>query len=149
MVLQGDESVAPFSRQEVVHATKMLAQLDEDGAILLQYDQGTVGAALVAVFEKSLVVGLGQGIVLVEGAAVVIYVEGEGANDSSSTLGSDPDVASVIADSDSTCGRKDYTTNDIEAFAGLGRLKGLRRGGLGGICALPEKMAWSDSRGPW
>ena len=115
----------------------------------MQYDQGAVGAALVTVFEESLVVGFGQGIVLVEGAAVVIYVESKSADDPSSTLGSDPDVARIITDSDSTCGRKNYTTGDIEAFAGLWRLRGLRRGGLGGICALLEQMARSNSRGPW
>jgi len=115
----------------------------------LKHDQRTVGAALVTVFEESLVVGIGQGIVLVEGAAVVVYVEGEGADDPSSTLGSDPDVAGIVADSDSTCGGKDYATHDIQASAGLGRLRGLRRGGLGGICALVKEMARSNSRSPW
>jgi hypothetical protein len=120
LVLQGDESVTPLSRKEVVHATKMLSQLDEYGAILLQYDQGTLGAVLVAGLEKSLVVLFGQSIVLFEGAAVVVDVEGESADDSSSTLGSEPDVAGVVADRDSACSGEDYATHDIQAAAGLG-----------------------------
>ena len=148
MILQGDEGVAPLGRQEVVHATKMLSQLDEDGAILLQDDQGTLGAALVTTLEKGLVFGLGQGIVLVEGTAVVVDVEGESAHNSSSTLCGEPDVASVIADSDSTCSGDDNAADDIQAFAGLERLKGFRWGGLGGICALPEDLARSNRRGP-
>jgi hypothetical protein len=55
----------------------------------------------------------GQSIVLFEGAAVVVDVEGESADDSSSTLGSEPDVAGVVADRDSACSGEDYATHDI------------------------------------
>ena len=35
-VLQWYEGIAPFVRQQVVHAAQMLSQLDEDGAVLLE-----------------------------------------------------------------------------------------------------------------
>jgi hypothetical protein len=126
----------------------MLSQLDKYRSILLQYDQGTFGAVLVTCLEESLVLCFGQSIILFEGAAVVVDVEGESADDSSSTLGGESDVASVVANSKSTCSGEGYTTHDIQAFAGLGRLRGLRKGGLGGICALLDDVARSNSRGP-
>jgi hypothetical protein len=90
-----------------------------------------------------------SGRVSYEGAAVVVDVEGESADDSSSTLGGESNVASVVAYSKSTCSGEAYTTHDIQAFAGLGRLRGLRQGGLGGICALLENVARANNKGPW
>lgn len=59
LVLQRDEGVAPFGRQQVVHAAEVLAELDEDGPVALEGAEGAFCAAQVACFELLFVVGVG------------------------------------------------------------------------------------------
>jgi hypothetical protein len=68
-VLEGDKGVAPLVWKEVVHAAQVLAQLYEDGAILLERVEGPFSASQVAGFQ---LLGIVWFVVSLEDVAIAV-----------------------------------------------------------------------------
>ncbi len=67
--MERDKGIAPLAREEIVHAAKVLAQLNEYRSIPLEGCEGSFGASQMTGFEYAIIIFL---LVAFEGSSIAI-----------------------------------------------------------------------------